>query len=226
MGDIQGASANVGVDPRDAWIDLASNKPGQAARARALELKQSAQARGFLWRTFVGRKAERPWRTGAQGEEEVARRLGKLPDGWRVLHAVPVGEKGSDIDHVIIGPGGVFTVNTKNHSRGKVWVAQNSFLVNGQRTDYLRNSRHEAQRATKLLSAACSFHVNVTPIIVVMASSMNVKAQPEGVEVVGRKRIAKWLSHRSVALTPEAVERIFDVARRDTTWRPPRSSRR
>ena len=46
---------------------------------------------------------------------------------------------------MIIGPGGVFTLNTKNHSRGKVWVAQNSFLVNGQKTDYLRNSRYEAK---------------------------------------------------------------------------------
>jgi hypothetical protein len=122
---------------------------------------------------------------------------------------------------VIVGPSGVFTVNTKNHSRCKVWVAQNSFLVNGQKTDHLRNSRHEAQRATKLLSAACMFNVNVTPIIVVMASSMKVRAQPEGVEVVGRKRIVTWLSRRPVALTPEVVDRIFEVARRNTTWRPP-----
>src|SRR5438477_4268030 len=220
MSDIQGASADAGGEPRVAWTDLTSNKPGQAARARALEVRQRAPVRVFLGRMLGVHNSERAWRVGAYGEEEVARRLDKLPDGWCVLHAIPVGEKGSDIDHVIIGPGGVFTLNTKNHSRGKVWVAQNSFLVNGQKTDYLRNSRYEAKRAAKLLSAACTFNVTVTPIIVVMASSLNVKAKPEGVEVVARKQIVKWLSRRPVTLTPEAVDRIFAQARRDVTWKP------
>src|SRR4051812_49034648 len=171
-------------------------------------IKQSARGQG-LWRKFVARKSARSWRAGADGEEEVARSLDKLPDGWCILHAVPVGETGSDIDHVIIGPGGVFTLNTKNHSGGKVWVAHNTFMVNGQKKDYLRNSRHEAKRATKLLSAACTFNVPVTPVIVVMAQSLTVKAKPEGVEVVGRKQIAKWLSRRPPALTPETVDWIY-----------------
>ena len=155
----------------------------------------------------------------------MARRLAQLPDGWRAIHAVPVGENGSDIDHVIIGPGGVFTLNTKNHSSSKVWVAKNSFLVNGQKQDYLDNSRYEAKRATKLLSAACTFNVPVTPVIVVMAKSIKVKAKPEGVEVVGRKQINKWLSSRPPALTPEMVDRIYHHARRDITWRPPGAAR-
>ncbi|MEO8698343.1 MAG: nuclease-related domain-containing protein [Acidimicrobiales bacterium] len=221
MSDIQRADADGGGEPRVAWNDLTANKPGAEARARALEIKQRAPIRVFLGRVLGVHNNERAWRVGADGEEEVARRLDKLPDGWCVLHAIPVGEKGSDIDHVIIGPGGVFTLNTKNHSNGKVWVGQKSFLVNGQKTDYLRNSRHEAKRATKLLSAACAFNVNVAPIIVVMASSMTVKAKPEGVEVVARKQIVKWLSSRPAVLTPDAVDRIFHHARRDLTWRPP-----
>ena len=218
MSEIHGASASGVGDPYDAWIDLARNKPGQAVRARALEVKQQAPVRVFLGRLLGVHNSERAWRVGADGEEKVARRLRKLPAGWHVLHSVPVGDKGSDIDHVIVGPGGVFTVNTKNHSRSKVWVSQNSFLVNGHKTDHLRNSRHEAQRATRLLSVACSFTVNVTPIIVVMASAMKVKAQPEGVEVVRHRHIARWLAQRPNMLSPRDVERIFDVARRDTTW--------
>jgi hypothetical protein len=175
----------------------------------------------FLGRVLRVHNDERAWRVGADCEEEVAWRLRKLPDGWRILHAIPIGEKASDIDHLIVGPGGVFTLNTKNHSSGKVWVAQNSFLVNGQKMDYHRNSRHEAKRATKLLSAACTFNVPVTPVIVVMAQSIKVKAKPEGVEVVGRKQITKWLSGRPPALTPEMVDRIYHHARRDITWRPP-----
>ena len=63
--------------------------------------------------------------------------------------AVPVGEKGSDIDHVVMGPSGVFTLNTKNHIRSNVWVTENVFMVNGRKTDYFRNSRHEAALCLK-----------------------------------------------------------------------------
>jgi hypothetical protein len=155
---------------------------------------------------------------GADGEEEVARRLQKLGDGWRVLHAVPVGHKGSDIDHVVIGPPGVFTLNTKNHSGSKVWVAERTFMVNGQKQPYLRNSRFEAQRASKLLSKACGFQVNVEPIIVVMAAELTFKGKRPDVHVVGRKQIAKWLTGRPPTLAPEGVEIIFEQARRDVTW--------
>jgi hypothetical protein len=59
---------------------------------------------------------ERAWRVGAKAEESIGSRLDKLVEhGWHVLHAVPIGSKGSDIDHLLIGPGGVWTVNTKNH---------------------------------------------------------------------------------------------------------------
>ena len=75
----------------------------------------------------------------------------------------PVGKGDSDIDHVVIGPGGVFTINTKNHSGQKVWVAGRIFLVNGQKQPHLRNAGHEAQRASRLLSAAAGFRVDVVP---------------------------------------------------------------
>jgi hypothetical protein len=32
---------------------------------------------------------------------------------WTVLHSVPVGTGSTDIDHIAIGPAGVFTLNTK-----------------------------------------------------------------------------------------------------------------
>jgi hypothetical protein len=52
-------------------------------------------------------------RRGRRGS--LAVRLPRLADQWRVRHAVPIGDKGSDIDHVVIGPGGVFTINAKHH---------------------------------------------------------------------------------------------------------------
>ena len=208
------------------WRDLANNRPGASAHAKAIELRQDAPVRTFLARAFRVRTEERDWRVGANGEEEVGRRLRRLGEGWHVIHAVPVGENGSDIDHVVIGGAGVFTLNTKNHSRAKVWVVERALLVNGQKTDYLRNSRFEAKRASKLLSNACGFDIAVQPVIVVMAADLRIKAQPADVHVVARKQIARWLSRRPQVLTPERVAEIYAQARRDVTWQAgPRSSR-
>jgi Nuclease-related domain len=201
------------------WSDLALHAPGQLARREAVARREEAPVKTRLARVLGVDNEERAWRIGADGEEEVARRLGKLNDAWRVLHAVPVGDRGADIDHVVIGPGGVFTLNTKNHRGKRVWTAQRSLLVDGQRTDYLRNSRYEATRAARLLSSAAGFDVPVDPVIVVLAEKLTVKHQPDGVHVVAHDNVAHWLSRLPQRLTPHAVAQIFNVARRDTTWR-------
>jgi len=61
-----------------------------------------------------------------------------LPSTAGVLHAVPIGGRGSDIDHVLIGPGGVFVLNTKTHPGGKIWAGRNAIRVNGFAVPYLR----------------------------------------------------------------------------------------
>lgn len=217
---IEAATPTEPVQTDPVWQDLSHNRAGQAVRERAVDLRGEAPVKTFVARVFGVHTDERAYRVGADGEEAVAWRMRKLGDGWHVIHSVPVGEKGSDIDHVVIGPAGVFTLNTKNHSSKKVWVAEKAFLVSGQKTNYLRNSRHEAARASKLLTDACGFDVPVKPIIVVMAAELNIKAQPADVHVVPRKRIGKWLQRRPSTLSPPAVESIYEMARRDTTWQP------
>lgn len=71
------------------------------------------------------------------------------------------------IDNVPIGPAGVFTINTKRHRGKKIWVGERMLMVAGQKTDHLRNSRYEAKRASKLLSAATGIPVEAHPILAV-----------------------------------------------------------
>jgi len=178
--------------------------------------------RTFLARVLRVHTDERAWRIGADGEEKVAAQLAKLvkkDPRWRVLHAVPVGENGSDIDHVVIGPAGVFTLNAKHHPGAKIWVAGTTFMVNGQKQPYLRNSRHEAARAAKLLTAAAGVTVHAVGVVVpVGAQDIVIKTAPEGAHVVYRRALAKWLGRQPELLEQDAVDRIFEVARRSTTW--------
>ena len=205
-------------------VDLSSTRAGAMAREQALALKQAAPVRTFVARALGVRNDERAWRIGADGEEKVAARLEKLlrkDPRWRILHAVPVGERGSDIDHVVIGPGGVFTINAKHHPGAKIWVGGDTFMVNGQRQPYIRNSRHEAKRAARLLSASCGFPVEVAGLVVpVRADDVTVKQAPDDVFVVTPAQVARWLRNRPEVLRADAIEAIFASARRSTTWQP------
>ena len=60
------------------------------------------------------------WRRGAAGERRTARLLAPLErHGWAVLHDLVVPGSRANLDHMVIGPGGVFVIDTKQY-RGRL----------------------------------------------------------------------------------------------------------
>jgi hypothetical protein len=202
--------------------DLGDRRPGSSARAQAQRAKDAAPVRSALARLMRVHTSERAWRLGAVGEELVAAGLGKLvakDPRWRVLHAIPVGTNDADIDHLVVGPAGVFTLNSKHHPGARIWVGGDTLLVNGVRYPYIRNSRHEAGRAARLLTAACGFPVMVTGVVVtVRANDLVVKKAPDDVQVLTRRQLRRWLRRRPDVLDQRSMDRIYEAARRPATW--------
>ena len=135
---------------------LLTRGPAYSVVSECLRIQSSARRRSVLGRVF-GQSPLTPdarsWYRGALGELRVASILSALGPQFTVLHSVPVGVGDSDIDHIVIGPSGVFTINTKNHSGQRVWVAAESVLVNGHRTHHISDARFEGSKAARLLSA-------------------------------------------------------------------------
>lgn len=219
-----GGSAMTGdvAAPTPATGALAARRPGQAVMAECLRRAVTSRPRSPLAR-LLGRSplpgTARPWYVGALGEQEVGRRLAALGPAWTVLHAVPVGDRGSDVDHVVIGPGGVFTLNTKHHPGQKVWAAGQTVMVAGQRRPYVRNAAHEAQRAARLLSAAVGRPVAVTgAIVLVDPAGLTVRETHPEVAVVTAPRLVRWLTRMPARLTPEQVRELSTAASQPSTW--------
>jgi len=60
------------------------------------------------------------WRRGAAGERRTARLLDPLErQGWAVLHDLAVPGSRANLDHLAIGPGGVFVIDSKQY-RGRL----------------------------------------------------------------------------------------------------------
>ena len=213
------------ADPRGS--DLSLHRPGEVVRAKATAEWETRKENSKFW-AYAGRVVdaktdERAWRVGAAGEEKVGPKLEKLISlGWRVLHSVPVGAGDSDIDHVLIGPGGVFTINTKFHPGGRVSVLRHKIYVNGQATHYVTNSRFEGKRAARLLTAALGWEVPVKPALVLLTGGLqpNVtyKQLPDDVLVLDAWDVPRVFKRRTGVLGADAVEAVFEVARWERTW--------
>ena len=191
--------------------DLRSRVPAQSLMERTVEL----HPRGF----YAPSGEALAWYTVALGEIAVAGILGWLGPEWTVLHSVPVGRNDSDIDHIVIGPAGVFTINTKSHVGKDIWIGGYGLLVSGQKTHYITNAIHEGARAEKLLSAACNLTVPVTPVLVLVnPGKRKVKSAPEGgVRVVADWELLDSLRGRPV-FSDQQVEKIVMAAIRPGTW--------
>lgn len=195
--------------------DTATYRPGASARAQAEAVRAAAPVRTALARVLRVHTDERAWRVGAEGEETVARRLARLPEPWTVVHDLPIGDHGANVDHLAVGPGGVFSLNTKNLT-GRVWVGGGTFLHNGHKQPYVPKSRREAERVAALLGVA------VTGVIVVLADDLVVKEQPRDVVVVDAARVRRWLRSRPPVLPSQDLAALVRRVRDPRTWGAPR----
>jgi len=212
-------------DGADSGAPEASGGPrlaGQAVIAELLRTHEDQPPQGLLARVWGSNPLSRDgqaWYRAALGEISVGDALGTLGPEWIVLHAVPVGEGTADIDHVVVGPGGVFIVNTTSHPGLPVWASQRTFMVADIRYPYIRNMEYEMGRAERLLSTAAGIPVEVSGILaVVEPKSLSVREPHRDVAVLHSSTLVRWLIGRKRVLSAEQIAVIGDAARGESTW--------
>jgi hypothetical protein len=196
---------------------LAGRPAGGGAAEMARKARPASPLRTLGARILRQHTDERAWRRGAHGEMFVGWLLGRLPDGWYLFNDVPVGERSANIDHLVVGPGGVFTINTKNLT-GKVWVGPRSLLVNGHRTDYLPKATAEARRASRLLAAVLGRPVEARGALAILADGFTIKEMPSDVYVAAPRGVKRWLLDQPTILRERDVLEIAGAAHKPETW--------
>jgi hypothetical protein len=106
---------------------------------------------------------------GEHGELTVAESLEQLRTiGYRPIHDI-VG-KGFNIDHVLVGPAGVFAIETKFRSgSGEISFRNGEGLFIGEREeegDCLRQARGNAFNVKRMIWEHCGFFQWVTPMVI------------------------------------------------------------
>jgi hypothetical protein len=215
-------SARERAEESAASID--GNLAGHVAIVELLRAQKLVPPRSRVARTFgmspLSPETHVLYR-GVVGEIEVGEALDRLGPEWGVLHALPVDVDSADIDHLVIGPAGVFIVMTKNHSGLNVWASQRTFMVAGIRYPHIRNMESEMGRAERILSTASGHPVEVAGILAVVApKSLIVRERHRDVAVLAANTVVPWLVRHSRSLTQAEVTTITTAAGLASTWFP------
>ena len=148
--------------------------------------------------------------------------------GYHALHIRPIPGTGSIIDHLVIGPGGVYAIDSERWDRRMPvrTVASNSaagpVLYHGpdSKRERLAHARWEAAQAAYLLSRELGRPVSVRPTMVIYGPAVPWSvARLRGVDVLGGRSVIRYFVSRKraspdTAITWEQAGEIASAAER------------
>ncbi|MFD0270649.1 NERD domain-containing protein [Streptomyces sp. NPDC127106] len=186
--------------------DLAPNRPGETLL-------------GELAHGSAGTRDRHRLRQELTAQQRMGDLLDGLEaDGWRVLHCIPLrtlGRLDHLLDHLLIGPAGVFCIRSLPGRRQRAVVGD--LLLGVGRADPRpdpRWIRRAASAATRALG------VPATPsLAVVDASRVEVAPTVRDIRVLEPATATAALASSPPSLKPPDVEALFALARDARTWR-------
>jgi len=162
----------------------------------------------WLWRLVrVARRMNR----GERGELHVADVLEELrSEGYKPVHDI-VGN-GFNVDHVLVGPGGVFAIETKYRSgKGEITVRNEGVFVGDrlEEKDCLKQACGSAATIRELIHESCRTRVWVNAIVVFVGDwKIRNKWRDANVRVFTPERLFDYIRDQQPQLTRRGIELI------------------
>jgi hypothetical protein len=148
------------------------------------------------------------WRRAAAGERFVARLLDPLAkQGWGVEHDLPVRGATANLNHVVIGPPGIFAIDVR-HYRGRLRLSHDGLLWHG-RTFLLPTLSATRSKADRLQDRLGAPDIAVVPIVAVLGGMVpGGQVTTMGVTVVPARRLPALLRNLPPTLTPQRAREV------------------
>jgi Nuclease-related domain len=157
-----------------------------------------------------------------RAQRRTRRQLNKLGRaGYRAMHSSAIPGSEDQIDHLVVGPAGVFAIDSEAWDKHLVVRAmKGTELWHGRysKKDRLDHAQWEAKRAADLLSGEIGRQVSVRPAMAVYGPRIRWDVATIGnVDVFSGPRLRKYLRRRAKQsevrpLTEGEIERIFKAA--------------
>ncbi|GII84091.1 hypothetical protein Ssi03_20810 [Sphaerisporangium siamense] len=169
-----------------------------------------------------------PWRRASAAERRTEAQLKKLErNGYLTLHARGFPGSDAQIDHLVVGPTGVYAVDSEKwDKRLPVRVQSHRKLFHGpfNQKPRLDEARWEASQAGELIGKALGREITVVPSLAIYGPAIPWKIlNIREVDVFDGSRVRKWITNRERSLTEEEIEQIFAAAEQVLPARYPES---
>ncbi|MCA2190194.1 nuclease-related domain-containing protein [Nonomuraea cavernae] len=157
------------------------------------------------------------WRRASVAERRTEAQLRKLErNGYRTLHARAIPGSDAQIDHLVVGPTGVYAVDSEKwDKRLPVRVQMGKKLFHGpfDMKPRLTEAKWEATQASELISKSYGREISVVPSLAIYGPPVPWKIMTiRGVDVYEGARARKWITKRERALTEAEIERLHEIA--------------
>ena len=161
---------------------------------------------------------------GADGEARTAKALSRLGRDWVVLHDVQwPGRRLANIDHVVVGPGGIFVIDTKNWA-GKLSVEGDVLRQDGRSRE--RTVAAAADAALAVAELAPAYASLVRPVLC-FARDDNLSGWMGDVMICSTSNVRRMLTSRPPVLVSARVKEVatrFDMQLRSATEPRPQAA--
>ena len=162
---------------------------------------------------------------GADGEAATAKALSRLGRDWVVLHDVQwPGRRLANIDHVVVGPGGIFVVDTKNWA-GRLSVEGDVLRQDGRSRE--RTVAAAADAALAVAELAPAYASLVRPVLC-FAREENLSGWMGDVMICSTSNVKRMLTSRPPVLVSARVKEVatrFEMQLRSATEPRPQPER-
>ncbi len=151
------------------------------------------------------------FQVGAVGEGRVAEILSSFPDDWYVFNDMIVGR--SQIDHIVVCPKGVYTIETK-HYQGTIYgnaEKQEWFQIIKRKTPFynpVKQGIGHSVALSKYLEESGFNKVWVNTIVVFTEPSVKLKVFSPRVPVIHQSKLGEFLNNQKQAMNPDECSKI------------------
>lgn len=152
---------------------------------------------------------------GIQGEKEVTKFIRKkISDDWFLINDTTI--NGAQTDHILFGPGGVFTIETKNYKGTISGKGEDSEWTHdvGKRLLKFRNPIKQGDThsvALKKLLSKNGINLFVKTIVIFVSKKSELKIQPDDMAVFYLEKLAPYIAMQPNRLPEKEIDKIKEI---------------
>jgi hypothetical protein len=162
----------------------------------------------MLLEAALPRSSTTAWAKGAEGEERTATYLDPLArEGFVIFHDRKIPMSVANIDHIVIGPTGVYVVETKNIS-GAFRIRGDEVQIGGRRVALVEEVRLEVEATWNALASVLAPRgLRVTPIVCAHRAELPLfRRHVGGIRILSGRGLPRYIRGQPTVLSTAEVQ--------------------